>query len=128
MRAFSVVKCQLERLLQSCNEASIHRFKFFSAPLSVTLIGGVMQGEGERGESHGGAAWRSGADKSITPDLRSFYFSQFFIHLCFVRQASIASHPLQRAISRRSIVFSVYPASLITSCEAKKMTHSLPVV
>jgi hypothetical protein len=59
-RTFSPFQSKPERFLQPLDS-------FARAVLCSTLalVGGIVQGEGEGGESHGRAAWRSEADKSI---------------------------------------------------------------
>jgi hypothetical protein len=59
------LQTKLERLPERGNEACVHFHELLAGPGSVQLIGGIVQGEGEGGESHGRAAWRSEADKSI---------------------------------------------------------------
>jgi len=69
--ARSALESQLESVLQRRGEARVHRFERFPAPgaeFRIPRVDAVIVDEeiiGD-GESHGRAAWRSGADKSIT--------------------------------------------------------------
>src|SRR5262249_62070425 len=62
--AFAALQSQLECLLQSLGEAGIHFEQLLAGPRPILLVSWFVQGV--VAESHGRAAWRSGADKSIT--------------------------------------------------------------